>query len=269
VTGDPLRFSYQLNESTYSIAPLFLWQPLQPEPVYNHAALRDFLAVWSRDYYLQRHTLDGYGRAVLERLNGFFSFFFGIVLLPAVLAFPWVVRNRWMRFAAATCGLLLGVLLVTTAFQPHYFAPICGLLFALVIQAIRHLRLWRWHGHPIGRSVVRALPAVYVGSFLAAIAVASQADEDNWHLQRARFLKKLENDSDRHLVIVRYGEDHSPMEEWVYNRADIDSAKVVWARDMSAIGNKELLEHFKDRRIWLLEADAPMRRLVPYQVLSP
>jgi hypothetical protein len=34
------------------------------------------------------------------------------------------------------------------------------------------------------------------------------------------------------LVIVKYSTAHSPYHERVYNRADIDASKVVWARDM-------------------------------------
>ena len=32
-------------------------------------------------------------------------------------------------------------------------------------------------------------------------------------------------------------------EKWVYNRADIDRAEIVWARDMGS-RNRELLEYF-------------------------
>ena len=268
VTGHPLQLPYQLNEDTYAVVPVFLWQSLRPEPAYHHEVIREFQVEWSKDYYLQRRTAAGYLRDVVERVNVFSSFFFGIALLPPVLALPWAVRNLWQRFAAATCGLVLGALLVTTGFQPHYLAPISGVVFALVIRGIRHLRLWRWQGLPIGRMFVRSLPVVYLGSFVFAIAIIARVDEDEWYRQRARLLWQLEQDTDRHLVIVRYGKDHSSMEEWVYNRADIDAAKVIWARDMGKDRNEELLAYFKDRRIWLLEADAPTRRLEQYPMKS-
>jgi hypothetical protein len=75
------------------------------------------------------------------------------------------------------------------------------------------------------------------------------------------------------LVIVRYqptyGVEHDVDHEWVYNAADIDSAKIVWARDMGNQQNQELLRYFHDRRIWLLNGDQPSPQLEPYSPASP
>src|SRR5581483_8991734 len=59
----------------------------------------------------------------------------------------------------------------------------------------------------------------------------------------------------KQLVVVRYALKHEPFEEWVYNDADIDSSKIVWAREMDPAENQRLLAYFKDRTVWLLEAD--------------
>jgi hypothetical protein len=52
---------------------------------------------------------------------------------------------------------------------------------------------------------------------------------------------------------------------WVYNRADINGAKVVWAREMDEADNRELLQYFHDRRAWLVEADENPPKLSPYK----
>jgi hypothetical protein len=88
-------------------------------------------------------------------------------------------------------------------------------------------------------------------------------------------LSELQQLSGQHLVLVRYGPDHSPHEEWVFNDADIDASKVIWARDLSGqpverrpLGaglhappnesrdpNQALIDYFSDRSVWLLNAD--------------
>ena len=103
---------------------------------------------------------------------------------------------------------------------------------------------------------------------MAAVRL-SRIDDDGWSrqlLHRASIVAQLEQNIWRHLVIVRYAPDHNALAEWVYNSADIDGAKVVWAREMDATQNRKLLEYFKDRRVWLLEADAEPPKLVPYSV---
>ena len=70
-------------------------------------------------------------------------------------------------------------------------------------------------------------------------------------------------------MIVRYTREHRPGAEWVYNDADIDRAPVVWAREMDAAHNEQLVTYFADRRIWLVEADAPVPTPVPFDSSDP
>ena len=49
---------------------------------------------------------------------------------------------------------------------------------------------------------------------------------------RVKIERQLEHFPGRQLVIVVYGPRHDFFHEWVFNHADIDAAKIVWARDM-------------------------------------
>jgi hypothetical protein len=57
------------------------------------------------------------------------------------------------------------------------------------------------------------------------------------------------------VVLVRYAPDHSVHEEWVFNAADIDASKVVWARDLPGDVNDQLFRYYPDRTIWLATPD--------------
>ena len=74
----------------------------------------------------------------------------------------------------------------------------------------------------------------------------------------------LEGKGGRHLVVVRYADDHDVHREWVYNDADIDSAAVTWAREMAPTHNERLLRYFSDRTAWLLTPDAEKIGPFPY-----
>ena len=64
--------------------------------------------------------------------------------------------------------------------------------------------------------------------------------------------------------MVRYDADHNIHDEWVFNGAEIDSAKVLWARELDAAQNAALLEYFNDRTVWLVQPDEDNLELVPY-----
>ena len=39
---------------------------------------------------------------------------------------------------------------------------------------------------------------------------------------------------------------------------------MVWARDMGAAKNQELIDYYKERRMWLVEPDEKPVRVTPY-----
>ena len=64
--------------------------------------------------------------------------------------------------------------------------------------------------------------------------------------------------------MVRYGDDHNIHDEWVYNSAEIDSAKVIWAREIDPTQNGKLFDYFQDRKVWLVTPDTDNTYAAPY-----
>jgi hypothetical protein len=264
LTGDPFLLPYQHNGATYAMTPLFLWQQLQPEPPYRHAAIRDYHIEWALPAYLRLRTVDGYIREAWARVRTFLTFFLGPLLLIPLAALPWVSRDHWSRLALVTCAVVLGGLLLTTWFQPHYAAPLTCLVVFLAVQAIRQLRLWHWRGRPSGRMLSASLPACYIMLLATSVWLQASAHPAGWQRHRAHIAADLRQQGGAHLVIVRYGPGHSPHQEWVFNNADIDGSPVVWARDMGSGENRHLLCYFATRTAWLLDADADPPMLAPF-----
>src|SRR5262249_29044742 len=46
VTGSPLRMPYEVNRTTYAVAPYFIWQSVRPLPNYRYQEMRTFYAQW-------------------------------------------------------------------------------------------------------------------------------------------------------------------------------------------------------------------------------
>jgi hypothetical protein len=76
--------------------------------------------------------------------------------------------------------------------------------------------------------------------------------------------QKLDAMPGEHLVLVRYSKDHNSGEEYVYNEADIDRAKTVWAREIPGIDLGPLLNYFRNRDVWVYEPDEDDEVVTPY-----
>jgi hypothetical protein len=266
VTGSALRMPYMVHQAIYAVAPPFVWQQRREEPTYHHKELRDFHAGWELSTYTSQRSMGEFILScVVKTLVLIMGFFSLVGLAIPVIAMPIVIgRNRWMRFALLACGIFTAALLLETWLHQHYAAPITGLVLVLVLQAMRHLRLWRWKGLPTGRMIVWTSVALCIISSVVWYAGYLRIDAKDFSTDRARIMDELRRDEDSHLVIVRYSPEHSPHDEWVYNGADIDSSKVVWAREMGEANDRGLIEYFKGRRVWLLEPDAETPHLSPY-----
>jgi hypothetical protein len=264
VSGDPFRLAYQLSAKTYAVVPTFVWQSLNATPEYRHEVIRDYQTRWAGDRYRAKHSIQGYARDLQTRIADFIGFYLGITLVIPFATLPSILKHSGPRLLAASCGAVLIALCLTTWFQPHYAAPITAPLFALVALGMRHVRTWHWREHAVGLLFVRAVPITYLALLVVAIAEARDLPTNSWHQQRARLVRDLENGGGSHLIFVRYGPKHDCTDEWVFNRADIDGSKIVWARDMGQPANRQIREYFSDRQAWLLEVDAETIRMGPY-----
>jgi len=269
VTGSPFRMAYELNREAYAMGRYFIWQSPWPQKTYHHAKMQ---AQYERELREaeENKTLRGFLRRALSKLHYFWQVYL-IAPLPFVLiALPCAARDRKMRVPWFLAAIFVAGVGVETWFLPHYSAPATALLFLILMQCMRHLRFFRWRERPVGLAFVRAVTVIYIGTVVlrVALAVAHIHPEREWQhgdLQLAALVQQLKTLPGQHVVLVSYSPDFDLDRGWINNRSDIDASKIVWANDMGAENNRELLAYYPGRQFWVVHAGPSPPHLEPYQ----
>ncbi len=248
------------HEKQYAVWSPWWWQTApRAMPNYTNAFLRDFWVTgdgldkqFSHDHQLKVHFTD---ILYIER------FFFG---WPLALCIILCARLWWKDPTARHVLLLLGAFYAAAALEtrivPHYFAPATALCYILAASALLALR----KSGPGGPRMRIFTSWSVAGLFILATGLALFTPdnlfffgEKDYHVRakRAAVVEQLSHEPGRQLVLVRYGPHHDLFEEFVYNQADIDDARIVWARSLGASKDDELIHYYGDRNVWMLEED--------------
>ena len=302
VTGNPLKMPYQVYQAQYDPTPYFLWQSEKPLPQYRHPVMKEWETDIDLRLFRDTRTVRGLLTEELEKIMFMWVFFVGpLVSLLIVFAFltlpygfTWRDITGPTKFLLVAFGTSLAGIGLEAYFYPQYTAPMTCLFIALIMLAMRHLRPHRWRGKPTGLFLVRSVPALMLLLMLLRVGASPLHLYETYGLSawfshmsktstagRRPIIAELNRRPGRHLVLVRYSPNlynldlhkdemwpPSGVWEWVYNGADIDAQRVVWAHDMGPAKNQELINYYKDRDVWLLEADEQPPRLEPYADLG-
>jgi hypothetical protein len=268
VTGNPLRLPQQVNRDTYAIAKYFYWQKPYVKPIYHNEPMRHFYERVELPHFTAQRSPRGLLVGTAIKIGVGWIFYIGPALTIPLLFLPYLLRDRRIRFLLIATGACLAGNAVVAFYAPHYSAPVAAAIMAIVLQGMRHLRTSQFDGRPTGLFLVRALIVVSLVMVPIEVHVLRvPPTSGSWQSvggTRRSMLAHLSSLPGHQLVLVRYHVDHDPFFEWVYNDADIDNSKVVWARDMGPAENDELLRYYSDRRAWLLEVDEVPPKLEPY-----
>ena len=265
VTGHALTLPYQVHDGQYAMASMFAMIPLRAEPSYRHPVMRKFWAEWNVGQwtFARENPLEN----MLVKLHSFDDFFFAFWILSIpVLLWPYALVTDEER--ATVFFMVVFVLMIAPliAIGPHYGAAFAGVFYLRYLQSLQ--RLWSWR--PAGRIAAAVLMVLLVGDGLGLTwnrdltsrGFALRVREAG--AARHSLQQSLEGKPGAHLVLVRYAPEHDTQIEWVYNRADIDASRVVWAREMGPQQDQALFDYFHDRQVWLLEPDQSPPKLSPY-----
>jgi hypothetical protein len=280
VTGHWTTLPYSLSQYQYGVPAALTFQS-NPEP---HA---DLTPQQQMDYRMQTSFRPSGGeslRSYLERLEyrvRYYRFFFLPPLYLALAAFLPTLRQYRFAWVAITLTLFALGTNFFPAFQVHYVAAATCLFVLVGVTGLEWLGRVTFGGRPAGAEAARLIFFVCMAHFLfwyglhvfdtgeVSLAVRPYETWDNINHGNPERRLSVKQELDRApgdlLVFVRYSPQHIFQEEWVWNAADIDRARVVWARDLGPEENAKLLAYFPARMPLLFEPDARPMQLTRYR----
>jgi hypothetical protein len=265
LTGHALLFPNALNVRSYHTAPMFLFQKIKPMLHYNNQQFEDFYNGWEREEY--DHSWESIKCLSWLKSVRFFSAYAWWGMLLAIPALCLTFRDRRMRLPVIALVLVAAATFAVVWSNAHYAAPATCIVILLYLQSLRHLRLMQWKNWRWGAAFASASVLLLLANTTTAV-MRKECDAFYWtcdgDISRLTIQRKLESLPGKHLVMVRYGDDHNIHDDWVYNGAEIDSAKVVWAREIDGEQDGKLFAYFQDRKVWLVTPDIDNTYLEPY-----
>ena len=282
-TGNPFIPPYVINFRTYGVDPNFAWLPLRPIPQYHHEIIRRHYLDFDVGQYqfVRQHPVI----SSLIKLLVLWFFFLGPVLSLPFLALGFVLPygmsfkdvSSKTRFLIVIGGTTLLGILLAVPINPHYAAAVTAPIYALVVMAMQRIRRWRPGGKHSGLFLARAGPGAALLLLLIRIAIPilhlpnSNSPPAIWCtiyrqlVPRAQVENQLRALPGDHVLLVHYDPNHYEGEGWIANSADIDRSKIIWAYDMGAEQDRELMQYFAGRDAWIVYPDESPVRLSPYK----
>ena len=261
VTGSALRLPYLEYARQYDVISQVRYVPIDSQkPAANQrvSELHNLFEVDAHNKALRRGFWDD-TQLILERSSP------GLVLLTLFLAILACLGDSETRVLLALLVLPALPLYFETFVTPHYLAPFLACLILLLFQSLSSLFAQAdWLGR--GRYALVAVCLLFGVGYLfhwKQTVLRKLAAETYAQRQRRSIGKQLDELPGRQLVFVKYSPDYSIHDEWVYNRADLESAKVIFAHDLSTERDQSLLAEYPGRQAWRLSLSPAEATLAP------
>jgi hypothetical protein len=265
LTGNPILFPMSLNQRLYDSSAIFLWERPGPPMQHNNPQFDDMYNGHQRNLY--NHTwadLKKVARKKVLALNSGYLWSDLVLIAPGLYC---AFRRKRFLFLWIALGFNLLAYDLVAWTPPHYLAPAACIVFALIAVSMREVRHFSVKGFPLGVFLSRI---VALGLLLQVSNTVLTAHQDMAFIaddgleSRAEVVRKLQNADGKHLVFVHYAPTHKSEREWVFNGADIAGSKIVWVRELDPEQNRRVIDHFPDRKAWIVEADRFMPPVRPY-----
>lgn len=291
VTGEAFTLPYSVHHKQYYPTPLFVFQPVNKLATRGNERIRKTYEGYTSPAVLDEfYRVDGipdslflnsiFGLTYLFTFN--LSFFLSpILIILLFFTLPILIRrSRWLLLIAAAIAFTF----ISMCFgiwwdQFHYCAPLTSCIFLLITEGLRQFYSSSKKGAE-RRFVLIALIGLVAGAFiyLQMFSFRSFSMEDDFSIEksliyerlseneplkakipvRAAFFKSefenvVEKLPGKYIAVVSYDESYNYHDEMIYNKADIENSKIIWAHDLGAEKNKALLNYYNNRKVLVIK----------------
>lgn len=280
VTGSWTTLPYTLSQYQYGVPATLTIQA-------NAVPHRELTPQQAMDYKMQR-SFHGEGTDTparwftrLEYRVRFYRFFFLAPLYLAIPAFFSTMRQYRFAWVAGTLVLFALGINLFPAFQFHYLAAVTCLFVLVSVTGLSEMSRIRIRDKAVGAEAAALIIVLCLAQFVFWYGMHLTDDPkelapyEAWDAinhgnpeKRIEVNRLLAKAPGRQLVFVRYDPRHIFQHEWVWNEADINAARVVWARDLGPAEDQSLIGYYPGRTVWLLEPDFNPPHLAPYIAAS-
>ncbi len=279
VTQNWFELPEQLSQYQYGVPTSLTFQPIpeahvpltsQQEIDYKAQSLGHGLDPDSLSHFLLR----------LEFRVRYYRFFFLPALYVALFAFLFTLRDRRLLFVVGA----LSIFALGTSFfpylLPHYLAAVTCLFVLIAIVGLERLSRVGIRDFPVGAEAVKLIALMGIAHFVLwygshlfehTSVAADLGPYESWDVithgdphGRVAINHQLAAIPGKLVVLVRYSPRHIFQTEWVWNKADIDTSRIVWARDLGDAEDAKLKAYYPDRAFWLLQPDVRPPKLELY-----
>lgn len=300
ITGNALRFPYTEHQSQYFSASLFLFQSPNESKLQGSPRLQKlYLSLTDSGFFKE---IESYGVPNIRSLYPIYALIFLFLNLPYFLLmpplliflyamiFPLMKKSRWSKLPVFTILFTFCCMSFATYSDfTHYSAPLTSSLYLILTQVIRLLLIT--YKNPKNK-----ISATFLLVFLILFSLIYQKTSvSEWVLpvitplpvkdlsstkivlentnilsipEYVIYLKPIieqtvDNSSDNYLIFVSYSTDYSVHDELVFNKADLESAKIIWATDLGEEKNKAFLEYHRDRKVLYIKITPSQMIITP------
>ena len=287
VTGSLFDLPYSEHTKQYYPNPLFIFQSRDETAIKGHPRLRDFY--------------ESYNAPDASYLNALYALLELIFLIPFFLFSPplmiflyaatplLIMRSKWLMFIIATILFTFVWMSLAIWFENyHYSASLTCCFFLLIVEGFRQFTIW---GKKVEKGFNKSMASFLFIIIVFASFIYSQVLPPEFYTpptedsiakseitldktiklaipERVTFLKPViekyvEQLPNKYIAIVSYDKTYSTLFEIVYNEADIENSKLIWAYDLGAEKNKALLNYYSDRKILMIKVSGSQMEINP------